>query len=137
MRTLFILSLLLILYTYAGYPLLIAALARLRPRPWRKSPITPSVTILMAVHNGAPLLPAQLDHLITLEPTLVHQVIVISDGSTDATPTLLAAHPTLASFPSSSPGTPANPPPSTPAWRKPPLRSSSSSISAPASSPAP
>ncbi len=38
MKFLFYLSLITILYTYAGYPLAIAALARLRPRTWTKSP---------------------------------------------------------------------------------------------------
>jgi cellulose synthase/poly-beta-1,6-N-acetylglucosamine synthase-like glycosyltransferase len=100
MKLLFYLSLLLILYTYAGYPLAIAALARLRPKSWRKSPwprLDPKpVSIIMAVHNGARMLPAQLNHLLTLNPELVHEVIVVSDGSRGQ---------------SSSPNTPASPPP--------------------------
>jgi glycosyltransferase involved in cell wall biosynthesis len=94
MKILFWVSLLVILYTYLGYPLAIAALAKLRPKSWRKSPwphLHPKpVSIIMAVHNGARMLPAQLDQLLTLDPELVHEVIVVSDGSTDSTPAILA-----------------------------------------------
>ena len=95
MKFIFYFSLLIIAYTYAGYPLAIAILARIKPRPWRKAPWPaggpPPVTIIMAVHNGARILSAQLNHLLTLESTLVHRVVVISDGSTDRTNAILAA----------------------------------------------
>ncbi len=93
MILLFWLSLAVIAYTYAGYPFIMAALAKLLPRPWLRAPWQPGpppITIVMAVHNGAPMLPAQLAHLLALDPTLVHRVIVISDGSTDATNTILS-----------------------------------------------
>ena len=93
MKPLFWTSLLLILYTYAGYPVAIAILARMRPRAWQKSPwprTHPSpVSILMAVHNGAAMLPSQLTHLLTLEPSLVAEIIVVSDGSSDSTSAVL------------------------------------------------
>ena len=89
MRTLFWLSFAVIAYTYAGYPLLIVALARRRPRPWLRTPQSLPVSIIMAVHNGAHLLPAKLRHLLALEPALVHEIVVVSDGSTDATAAIL------------------------------------------------
>jgi glycosyltransferase involved in cell wall biosynthesis len=93
MRLLFWLSLAVILYTYAGYPLAIALLARLHPRQWQRVPwpagTEAPVSIVMAVHNGAAMLPAQIDHLLALDPHLVREVIIVSDGSTDATPKLL------------------------------------------------
>jgi cellulose synthase/poly-beta-1,6-N-acetylglucosamine synthase-like glycosyltransferase len=88
MTILFWTSLAIITYTYAGYPIAIALLARIRPRSWRKSAWPdgpPPVTIIMAVHNGERMLAAQLHHLLTLEPALVARVIVVSDGSTDQT----------------------------------------------------
>ncbi len=94
MRLLFWGSLALVLYTYAGYPLAIALLARLRPRPWLRAPwparSSAPVSIVMAVHNGAAILESKLDHLLALSPDLVREVIVVSDGSNDATSSLLA-----------------------------------------------
>jgi glycosyltransferase involved in cell wall biosynthesis len=93
MILLFWLSLLTIVYTYAGYPLLIGLLARFRPVGWVKAPWladVPPVSVVMAVHNGAALLPGQLTHLLSLDPDLIKEVIVVSDGSTDTTPAILA-----------------------------------------------
>ncbi len=50
----------------------------------------PPVSIVMAVHNGATVLDAKLDHLLALAPDLVREILVISDGSNDDTSTLLA-----------------------------------------------
>ena len=93
MTVLFWLSLAFILYTYLGYPLAIALLARLHPLPWIKAPWpadVPPVSVVMAVHNGAAMLPAKLADLLTLEPHLIREIIVVSDGSTDATRAILA-----------------------------------------------
>jgi cellulose synthase/poly-beta-1,6-N-acetylglucosamine synthase-like glycosyltransferase len=39
----------------------------------------------MAVHNGVARIHGQLEHLLSLDPALVKEVIVVSDGSTDGT----------------------------------------------------
>jgi glycosyltransferase involved in cell wall biosynthesis len=104
MTFLFFLSLAIILYTYAGYPILIAALARLRPRPWLRAPwplTQPPISIIMAVHNGAAMLPEKIAHLLALSPALVSEIIIVSDGSTDATNQILQQ--TTQSLPHSSP----------------------------------
>lgn len=74
------------LYFLAGYPLL------LRLVPFRKRPIlkdlhyTPSVSVLMAVHNGESFLEAKLRNLLELDyPRDLVEYLVISDGSTDRT----------------------------------------------------
>lgn len=88
----FWLSFAVIAYTYVGYPLLIAIAARLRPLTWRRSPWlggAAPISVIMAVHNGAQLLPAKLDHLLTLDPERIREILVISDGSTDATASIL------------------------------------------------
>jgi cellulose synthase/poly-beta-1,6-N-acetylglucosamine synthase-like glycosyltransferase len=90
MRVVFWLSLVGILYTYIGYPVLIWLLARLFPRNWTSGPITPSVSIVLAVHNGAPLLPDKIAHLLHLDYPRIPQIILVSDGSTDGTNELLA-----------------------------------------------
>ena len=100
MRILFWLSLIGVFYTYAGYPVVMALLARLRPRPSKSARITPSVSIVLAVHNGAALLPAKIQHLLTLDYPNIKEIILVSDGSTDATADLLRAQsdPTIQSI---------------------------------------
>jgi cellulose synthase/poly-beta-1,6-N-acetylglucosamine synthase-like glycosyltransferase len=96
-RILFWLSLAGILYTYAGYPVVMWMLSRLRPRPWIVSPISPSVSIVLAVHNGETLLSRKIDHLLGLDYHNIKEIIIVSDGSTDGTAELLASrrHPRL------------------------------------------
>ena len=97
MRIIFWLSLAGILYTYLGYPLVMWLFARLRPRPWRVSPISPSVSIVLAVHNGAALLPRKIEHLLSLDYPNIKEIIIVSDGSTDGTAEYLThqRHPRL------------------------------------------
>ncbi len=85
----FFASLLLVLYTYAGYPLLAAAIARWRPRRWRRSGDPFSVSVVMPVHNGAAILRDKVEHLLRLDSALVREIIVVSDGSTDGTMKIL------------------------------------------------
>jgi cellulose synthase/poly-beta-1,6-N-acetylglucosamine synthase-like glycosyltransferase len=80
-----------ILYTYAGYPVTMWLLARLRPRPWKFAPIAPSVSVVLAVHNGIALLPRKIRHLLNLDYRNIKEIIVVSDGSTDGTTELLAS----------------------------------------------
>lgn len=72
-------------------------LARVWPRPWTAAPITPSVSVVLAVHNGVLLLPRKIQHLTGLDYANVAEIIVVSDGSTDGTAELLARqqHPRL------------------------------------------
>lgn len=101
---LFWFSLAVIFYTYFGYPVAIALLARLRPRTWRREPWPadgpPPISILMAVHNGAAMLPGKIEHLLSLDPHLIREVIIVSDGSTDDTAMILraASDPRLKTF---------------------------------------
>lgn len=97
MRIIFWLSLAGIIYTYAGYPVVMWMLSRLRPRPWAASPIFPSVSVVLAVHNGAALLPSKIKHLLGLDYRNIKEIIIVSDGSTDGTAELLARqrHPRL------------------------------------------
>ncbi len=90
MRIIFWLSLIGILYTYTGYPAIMWMLALLRPRPWAKRPITPSVSIVLAVHNGAALLPRKIKNLLELDYPNIKEIIIVSDGSIDGTAQLLA-----------------------------------------------
>ena len=94
MSWVFWISLAIILYTYAGYPVIIALIARFGARPWKREPwpaaFPAPISVVMAVHNGAAMLPEQLKHLLGLEPCLIREVIVVSDGSTDETNQILS-----------------------------------------------
>jgi len=76
----------LVVYTLILYPLLLVLLRRFRWRPIARAPITPTVSVIIAVHNGAVFLPDKIRSIMNLEyPAELLQVIVASDGSTDTT----------------------------------------------------
>ena len=71
----------------AGYP---AALARVKfrraPAVAKQPGFTPRVTTILAVHNGERFLRAKLESLLALAyPPERREIVVVSDGSTDAT----------------------------------------------------
>jgi cellulose synthase/poly-beta-1,6-N-acetylglucosamine synthase-like glycosyltransferase len=84
---LFILAIVLLVYLVAGYPLLLAAY------PWRRRPAIAKdltrlrpVTVLLPVYNGEKFLRQKLESILSLDyPRDLLQILVISDGSTDAT----------------------------------------------------
>jgi cellulose synthase/poly-beta-1,6-N-acetylglucosamine synthase-like glycosyltransferase len=90
MRIVFWLSLAGIVYTYFGYPAIMWLLSRVRPTPWKPAPYTPTVSIVLAVHNGAATLERKLNQLLSLDYPAIKEVIVVSDGSTDGTVDVLA-----------------------------------------------
>jgi cellulose synthase/poly-beta-1,6-N-acetylglucosamine synthase-like glycosyltransferase len=82
----FVFGLALVVYVVAGYPLLLAVLARFRTRPVSMAPQSKRVTVLLPVHNGAAWLDRKLRSILELDyPRELMQIIVISDGSDDAT----------------------------------------------------
>lgn len=86
METVFWVSILLLLYTYAGYPVLAWVLARLRPRVVLRRSQQPSVTLIVVARNGEKWISDKLGNCLTLDyPHDQLEVILVSDGSTDAT----------------------------------------------------
>jgi cellulose synthase/poly-beta-1,6-N-acetylglucosamine synthase-like glycosyltransferase len=80
----------LMLYIYAGYPLWMYLRSRLEPRPHRQGSILPTVSIILAVHNGAALLRQKIAHLLSLDyPQDRMEIEIVSDGSTDGTDEIL------------------------------------------------
>ena len=87
---LFWISATVIAYAYIGYPLWIYLRSRLRPRKWKQADICPSVSIIMAVHNGAKVLRERVEDLLNLDyPAELIEVLVVSDGSNDGTSQIL------------------------------------------------
>jgi cellulose synthase/poly-beta-1,6-N-acetylglucosamine synthase-like glycosyltransferase len=83
-----------LLYIYLGYPLWIYWRSRLHPLPVHQSPILPSVSIILAVHNGADRLRQKIDHLLSLDyPQDRLQIVISSDGSTDETDSIIEEYP--------------------------------------------
>jgi cellulose synthase/poly-beta-1,6-N-acetylglucosamine synthase-like glycosyltransferase len=84
---LFTLSLAAVAYILVGYPLLLGWW------PWRQAPAVrkdasykPRVSVILAVHNGEAFLREKLESLLALEyPKESLEILVLSDGSTDAT----------------------------------------------------
>jgi cellulose synthase/poly-beta-1,6-N-acetylglucosamine synthase-like glycosyltransferase len=90
MTWVFWLGVVLILYTYAGYVVCLWLRAHLRPRPVKRSPYEPSVSIVMVVRNEQQVLERKLRNLLQLEyPAERCQIVVVSDGSTDRTEAIL------------------------------------------------
>lgn len=82
----FWLSLLALVFTYFGYPALMAVLAHLRPRPVLARAQTPRVDVLLVVHNAAGLLEDKVHNLLTLDyPADRLRITVVCDGCSDAT----------------------------------------------------
>jgi cellulose synthase/poly-beta-1,6-N-acetylglucosamine synthase-like glycosyltransferase len=77
-------------WTYAGYPLLLLALAGLRPRPGRSRPSSPAfeptVTVIISAYNEEKAIREKLESTLALDyPAAKLEVIVASDCSTDQT----------------------------------------------------
>ena len=79
-------SLLLLLYAYAGYPLVMRLWAQLRPRPVLRRRVEPFVSVLLAAHDEAETIGPRLENLLSLDyPADRLEVLVGSDGSNNRT----------------------------------------------------
>lgn len=79
-------SLLLLVWTYFGYPALLLAWAKLRPHPVHKDAITPSLTLLIPAYNEADVIRQKIENSLSLHYPPEHfEIIVIDDGSADNT----------------------------------------------------
>lgn len=86
-HVLFWVSLLLVGYTYVGYPALMRAWAALRLRLPSSGGIEPRVTLLIVAHNEVTRIQGRLANLLALDyPRDRREILVASDGSTDGTP---------------------------------------------------
>jgi glycosyltransferase involved in cell wall biosynthesis len=82
----FWISLVLVGYGYAGYPLFLMALSKVRSRGVARDAITPSVTLILTVHNEIHTIRKKMENLVELEyPQHPREIVVVSDASTDGT----------------------------------------------------
>ncbi len=83
---LFWLSILLIVYIYAGYPLAVTILARLFPKPIITGDHKPSITMIIAAFNEESVIEEKLKNSLLLDyPEELLQILVADDGSDDQT----------------------------------------------------
>lgn len=93
MKYIFWISALLVGYSYLGYPVWLWLRSRWSPRPVRRGSALPSVSAVMVVRNEEAGIESKLDNLLTLDyPADKLDVVVVSDGSNDRTPEILAAY---------------------------------------------
>jgi biofilm PGA synthesis N-glycosyltransferase PgaC len=82
-------------YSYLGYPAWLWLRCLWAPRPVRRGFVdgatAPAVTAVIVVRNEEAIIARKLDNLLTLEyPPAKLDVVVVSDGSSDRTPVILA-----------------------------------------------
>jgi cellulose synthase/poly-beta-1,6-N-acetylglucosamine synthase-like glycosyltransferase len=79
-------SVLLLGYVYAGYPLVIGAMRRMRACPVRSAEIEPTVCLFITANDEEAVIAAKLENALALDyPTSQLQIVVASDGSVDRT----------------------------------------------------
>jgi cellulose synthase/poly-beta-1,6-N-acetylglucosamine synthase-like glycosyltransferase len=86
LEVILILSALAIVYTYVGYPLLLGVFARWRRAPAAYAPAKPFVSLVIAAYNEQETIGAKVENSLALDyPADRFEIVVASDGSTDAT----------------------------------------------------
>jgi cellulose synthase/poly-beta-1,6-N-acetylglucosamine synthase-like glycosyltransferase len=84
----FWIAVVLIVYTYIGFPLAVVLRGLLWDHPYKHAEFTdpPSISIVISAYNEAKSIAAKLDNILSLEyPRERLEVIIASDGSTDGT----------------------------------------------------
>ncbi len=93
MSVIFWLSLAVIIYVYVGYPLVLAAWAQFTRSTQYDDTHTPTVSLVIAAYNEEKVLREKLDNSLALDyPTNQLEIMVVSDGSTDATDDIVASY---------------------------------------------
>lgn len=92
MKILFWSSIILLFYTYFGYPLFMALLLKFKKeRPINKKEITPYISIVIPAYNEEKSIGAKLNEVINLNyPREKMEVIVVSDASSDRTDEIIS-----------------------------------------------
>jgi biofilm PGA synthesis N-glycosyltransferase PgaC len=86
MKWVFWIAVLVIGYSYLGYPAWLWLRSRWSPRPVRRGRVEPAVSALLVVRNEEAVITGKLENLLALDyPPEKLEVVVVSDGSTDGT----------------------------------------------------
>lgn len=83
---LFWISAALVLYSYAGFPLLVWIRSLVVHRSYREDDVQPSISMIVAAHNEAASIGAKIENILALDyPSERLKIFVASDGSDDGT----------------------------------------------------
>ncbi len=86
MKIIFWLSALFLFYTYVGYPLFMYLWSRFRPKTIKVKDIEPTVTVVISAFNEEDRIIPRIENLLQQDyPAEKLDIVVVSDGSTDAT----------------------------------------------------
>jgi len=81
------------LYLLLGYPLLLSRWKRFGPPIHKDLDFRSTVSVVLAVYNGQEFLARKLENLLALDyPPELLDVVVVSDGSTDATDSIVQSY---------------------------------------------
>jgi cellulose synthase/poly-beta-1,6-N-acetylglucosamine synthase-like glycosyltransferase len=91
LQIVFWLSLAALVWTHVGYPVAVAGLARLRPRPPARREILPTVAVIVPAYNEEDVIAQKLENVLALDyPMERLEIVVTSDASADATHDIVA-----------------------------------------------
>ena len=80
-------------YTYIGYPLLVHLVSRLRPPQGEWPDYLPRLTLIIAAYNEEAVIARKVEESLELDyPRNLLQVLVVTDGSNDATPDIVSRY---------------------------------------------
>ncbi|MEM7116462.1 MAG: glycosyltransferase family 2 protein [Chloroflexota bacterium] len=83
----------LIIYTYAGYPLLVAFFARTQPKPRFKTADLPKITLLISAYNEEEVIAKKIENSLSLDyPRDKFQLLITADGSDDRTVAIVQSY---------------------------------------------
>ena len=100
METVLLICVLLVFYTYIGYPLLIWMVSLIKKTSRRTADvpgmISPSITLIIPAYNEAGCIEQKIINTISLDyPGHQLSVIIVTDGSVDETPQIVSRYPQL------------------------------------------
>ena len=83
-----------LLYIYVGYLAALKLIVRIRgPKPIRRGPITPPVTLVISAYNEAAVIRKKIENALALDyPADKREILVISDASDDGTDTIVGEY---------------------------------------------
>lgn len=104
MEIIFWLSLLIITYTYIGYPILLLALISIKKKSDSQASFSgnnelPEITLIVACYNEADILKKKIENTLQLDyPINKRTLYFVTDGSTDKSPDIISRYPEIRLF---------------------------------------